>query len=137
MAEEINKAGAESSGKKKGRYRQRRMLAVLLVLVFVWWFNNYTLRTANLTVYSDKVSRGFRIAVISDLHASSHGISNRRIVRRINKSSPDMVAILGDMYTSGSTEDVIQIRWTSPPTLSVRGILCTSSAASMTMTMTT
>lgn len=109
MAEEINKTGAESSGKKKGRYRQRRMLAVMLVLVFVWWFNNYTLRTASLTVYSDKVSRGFRIAVISDLHASRHGISNRRIVRRINKSSPDMVAILGDMYTSGSTEEVIQI----------------------------
>lgn len=87
----------------KTKYHVRRLIAVLIVLLFIWWFNNYTLKTTKVKLTSAKVTNSFRIAVISDLHASNVGISNKTISRRIDKNSPDIVFILGDMYTTGSS----------------------------------
>lgn len=93
----------------KARLRFRRFCAVMILLLIVWWFNNYTLKTVKVTVTSDKVTSPVRIAVISDQHATHLGIGNGRIVRRIKKADPDIVFMLGDMYTSGSSESVMEI----------------------------
>ncbi len=112
MTEENNASpSAESKGKKKksNKFRRRRICFVLLMIVFVWWFNNYTLKVTRVTIHSDKIRSSVRIAVISDLHATHHGISNRRIEKKIRKADPDMVMVLGDMYTSESPWDRKQI----------------------------
>ena len=93
----------------KAHLRFRRFCAVMILLLIVWWFNNYTLKTVKVTVTSDKVTSPVRIAVISDQHATHLGIGNGRIVRRIKKADPDIVFMLGDMYTSGSSESVMEI----------------------------
>ncbi|MBR4627873.1 MAG: metallophosphoesterase [Ruminococcus sp.] len=92
----------------KAKYRRRRLCAILVILLLVWWFNNYTLRTTKVKLTSPKIKEKVRIAVISDLHASTFGISNRTVFRRIDKYSPDLVFILGDMYTTGSREGLKQ-----------------------------
>ena len=110
---ENNAATAESqvsskrSAKKKAR--SHRFWFVVIVLIFVWWFNNYTLKTTNVELSSTKLSVPIRIAVISDLHASKFGIGNQRILRRIENVDPDIVVMLGDMYTQDSGWDLIQI----------------------------
>ncbi|MGH3881377.1 MAG: metallophosphoesterase [Actinophytocola sp.] len=55
----------------------------------------------------DPTLAGFRIAVVSDIHLSSLlGRSHtERIVRMINESSPDLVAIVGDLV-DGSVEEL-------------------------------
>lgn len=81
--------------KKSGR----RFFIFIIFLVLVWWFNNYTLKTTYVKLTSGKVQNPIRLAVISDCHVTKHGISNKTILRRIIKSHPDIVLILGDMYS--------------------------------------
>ena len=99
---------AKSAKKKKELFKWSRVIAALLVLILIWWYNNYTLRTTKVTLYSSKIKAPMRIAVISDQHATKLGISNKSICRRIDKNEPDAVMILGDMYTTDSSWDLIQ-----------------------------
>lgn len=103
-------AGEKNSGKSsKAKYRFRRLCFFLIIILLIWWFNNFTLKTTKAEIRSDKISSPVRIAVISDLHAFPLGISNKRIVRRISRAEPDIVAVLGDMYTTGSSRDRVDI----------------------------
>ena len=61
-----------------------------------------------MTILSQKISSRVRIAVISDQHATKLGISNKTILKTIDRNEPDMVFILGDMYTSDSEWELIQ-----------------------------
>ena len=58
----------DRSAKKKAR--SHRFWFWVAVLFFVWWFNNYTLKTTKVQLTSDKLVSPIRIAVISDQHAS-------------------------------------------------------------------
>ncbi|MCM1133857.1 MAG: metallophosphoesterase, partial [Ruminococcus flavefaciens] len=95
--------------KKSAKYFFRRLVAVLLVILFVWWYNNYTLKITRTSISSAKLSEPVRIALISDYHASHTGISNNNIIGKINKIDPDIVFVLGDMYTTKSEWDIIEI----------------------------
>ena len=101
--------GKNNSRNQKAKFRKRRLAFVLIVILLFWLYSNYTLKTTKVSISTSKVRSNVRIAVISDLHASKHGIGNWRILRRINRASPDAVMILGDMYTSGSSWDLIEI----------------------------
>ncbi len=92
----------------KGKLRFRRFCAFLIILIFIWWFNNFTIKIDNSKIYSYKIDNTIKIAVISDLHASSFGISNRKILRKIEKEDPDIVVELGDMYTYGSSKKLMK-----------------------------
>lgn len=108
---EMSQTAEKDKLKKKSaaKYRFRRMCLFLIIILLIWWFNNFTLKTAKVEIKSNKVSSSFRIAVISDLHASSMGIDNDRIIKKICKQKPDIVTILGDMYTTGSSWETIKI----------------------------
>jgi hypothetical protein len=95
--------------KKRKKHRLRKFLIFMIAVIFIWWFNNYTLRINEYTVKSDKITSGFRIAVMSDLHATANGISNDTIIGKIEKANPDIVFMLGDMYTKRSSWDEIEI----------------------------
>lgn len=102
---------ASPAKKKSGssKYAWRRLGAVFTILFLIWWFNNYTLKTTKVELRSKKVKEPIRLAVLSDQHATKLGISNKRIEKRIKDADPDIVMILGDMYTSGSDADIRQI----------------------------
>lgn len=94
---------------KKKKSKAKRFLMFIAILFIIWWFNNYTLKTAKFTVNSDKITNSVRIAVMSDLHATEHGISNENILRKIENSDPDLVFMLGDMYSRDSEWEDIEI----------------------------
>ncbi len=95
--------------KSAAKYRLRRLSLFLIIILLIWWLNNFTIKTTKLEIESDKVDSSFRIAAISDLHASPMGIGNERIIKKICKQNPDIVTILGDMYTTGSSWETIEI----------------------------
>lgn len=97
-------SGAKPKKKKNGF---KRFIYFIIIVFLIWWFGNYTIAYPKFTVCSDKVSSEFKIAVMSDMHASDFSISNKRIVSGINKLSPDIVCILGDMYSNGSSEELM------------------------------
>lgn len=97
------------TAKRKKRRIFRRICAVSVFLIWLWWYNNYTLKTTRVELNSAKITNPVRIAVISDTHSTKHGISNGKILRRVKKADPDIVLLLGDMYTSGSPAEILQI----------------------------
>lgn len=109
LSDTDNNALQETSARSKKKKRGRKLLIFLIVTAIVWWFNNFTLKISEYTVYSDKISQPVRIAVLSDLHATEHGISNETILRKIKSAEPDIVFMLGDMYSRNSDWNLIQI----------------------------
>ncbi|MBR5683607.1 MAG: metallophosphoesterase [Ruminococcus sp.] len=103
------KKNTDNSAKKKEKEKKSSAKWLWLVLIAgIWWFSNYTLRTTVETVSSPKINSEIRIAVISDQHASKLGIGNKTILKTICRAEPDMVFMLGDMYTSGSDWELMQ-----------------------------
>lgn len=82
---------------------------ILIILMIVWWYNNFTLKITYTSITSAKISEPLTLAVLSDLHASKSGISNEKILDKIEKINPDLVFVLGDMYTRRSSQNLIDI----------------------------
>ncbi len=82
-----------------------RLAKIILVLVFIWWFNNFTIKINKCKITSDKVETKVRIAVISDLHASKMSVNNSSVLKKIKKADPDFVCVLGDMHSNGANEE--------------------------------
>ncbi|MDE6101963.1 MAG: metallophosphoesterase [Ruminococcus sp.] len=100
-----NKVEINSNKRKrlsKAKLRFRRFCAFIIILLFVWWFNNYTLKLTNVKLSSDKITSSVRIAVISDCHSTKHGIKNSTILHKVERTKPDIIFILGDMYSRES-----------------------------------
>lgn len=81
-------------------------LLVLSLLVPTWYVNNYSLKLTEQTIYSEKVSNDIKIAVISDLHGESLGKSNSKVINLISGQKPDLIFVLGDMYTQNHYEQI-------------------------------
>lgn len=111
------------SDKPKGKKKKHKLLKFIIILFVVWWFNNYTIKTPEFTVKSNKITAPIKIAVLSDLHASAHGIKNERIINKIDKAEPDIIFLLGDMYSRSSEWDLIQIPIDLTKELSEKGYL--------------
>lgn len=91
---------------KKRRKKAHRFLAFVALLVTIWIFNNFTLKTTEQAIHSEKLTNDIKIAVISDLHGSTFGNDNKRVVRKIKKETPDLIFVLGDMYTNFRYEQI-------------------------------
>lgn len=79
----------------------RRLIILFIVLAALWAFGTFTITTNETELSDGRIDGDVRIAVISDLHGSSFGGGNRRLIKRIREVSPDLVAAVGDMYTYG------------------------------------
>lgn len=97
--------------KKKKRSCLSRMAKLLLILFFVWWFNNYTLKINEQQITSGKVKNEIKLAVLSDLHAYDgiFSIKNKTLIKKIKKIDPDIVCVLGDMHSKNADEKEKQI----------------------------
>lgn len=76
---------------------------LLLIIVWVIWTNvNFT--TTQLTITNQKIPtsfEGYKIAEIADLHNHQWG---DRLISRLKKEQPDMIAIAGDFVDSSHTD---------------------------------
>ncbi|NLP26160.1 MAG: hypothetical protein GX365_02255, partial [Clostridiales bacterium] len=78
----------------------RRFLFFLIFIIIVWVYNNFTLKTTKQHLYYDNVQNEAKIIVLSDLHAEKYGIRNKTIINKIEKENPDIICVLGDMYSN-------------------------------------
>lgn len=83
----------------KKKKRRRSLLIILLIIVLLWFFNNFSVKLTKQTVYSGKISNDIKIAVLSDLHGVRLSKNNHRITDMISRNEPDLIFVLGDMYT--------------------------------------
>ncbi|MBQ5317115.1 MAG: metallophosphoesterase [Oscillospiraceae bacterium] len=59
---------------------------------------SFPVHTVNYTVYSDKVTKPFRVVHLSDLHAERYGKDMRNLIDLIDAQEPDLIALTGDIY---------------------------------------
>ncbi len=88
--------------KKKKRLIKFFCLILAVVVLAVWSYNNLTLKTVETTLTTEKTEDEIRIALVSDLHYS-YFYDNDKVIRSIKKTSPDIIFVLGDMYSRGMT----------------------------------
>lgn len=104
--EDWNGRYASAAGEKRRKRRRRRRrirrffttLAVLALLAgwFYWQQNGLSTETIVVDSAPDGFA-GYRIAVISDLHAKEFGENNERLLRFVEGLEPDLIAVTGDI----------------------------------------
>lgn len=99
----------QKNRKKNPKYFFRRLTAIILIIVFIWYFNNYTVKISETQINSPKIVYPVKIAVLSDYHAEKYGIRPETIVKKLDKINPDAVFYLGDMYSSDENEEEIKL----------------------------
>lgn len=83
-------------------YKSRLFLMILLaimLLVFFLWQNNHIV-TTRFDYVSSRILKdfdGFTLVQISDLHNKSFGRDQKRLLRKIENSKPDIILITGDL----------------------------------------
>lgn len=93
--------------KKSKRIFWAIVLILLAVLGAVTIWENLTLGTTYYTILSDRLPAsfdGYTIAQISDLHNAEFGQNNSDLVRILEKESPDIIVITGDLVDSNHTD---------------------------------
>ena len=70
--------------------------ALLALLAAFCWMQNNLLVTKKYTLHSPRISQGLRIVHLSDLHGKRFGRKNERLLRKIRKQQPDLIAFTGD-----------------------------------------
>lgn len=80
---------------------KKRLFAVLLAILVLlaWGFlgSKYALELSNYVLSSPKLTAPIRVVQLTDLHNSEFGENNGRLVRMIQKQSPDVILLTGDM----------------------------------------
>ncbi len=88
--------------KKRKKIHVGTALMLALMLLFLWWINNFTLSTNKCSVKSELINDEITIVHISDLHDTSYGKNNKSLIKRILAQAPDFVAVTGDMFSYNS-----------------------------------
>ena len=91
---------------------KRKILVIILILLvllscFSLYSSKYLLQCSYFTISDDRIDDPFRIVQISDLHNSSFGKNNGRLVSKILEQKPDIVLITGDLINE--TEEDLSI----------------------------
>lgn len=79
---------------------------LLMCLTSLWLSYNY-LTISDFIVKNSKITKTFRIVLISDLHDHQFGNGNKKLVERIKEQSPDFIVMDGDMLNGNSENDEV------------------------------
>ena len=93
--------GAAHMAKHPRRHRRRPVLLLLAVLaaLFLYW-DNTALQTTFFDVSFTDLPEGFdgcRVLVLGDLHATSFGTENHRLLTAAAQAEPDCIFLVGDL----------------------------------------
>ncbi len=80
-------------------------IAVSLVLIMYSYIENRNFRETFYSTSSIKVDSPVRVIQLSDLHKSSYGKNNKKLLERVDALDPDIIICTGDMVDS-ATKDV-------------------------------
>lgn len=111
--------------------RKKWMFIILLLLICIVWilWANTALETNYYTISNEKLPtsfHGYRIALITDLHNCEIGENNIRLLKTLQETDPDMIAIVGDIVDCYHTDISISLNFanqaaTIAPTFYVAG----------------
>ena len=83
-------------------------IAIFLAVSIVSFFENRNFKENFYSVSSVKVQESFRVIQISDLHSSTFGKNNEKLIDRIQKLKPDIILMTGDCWDdSDKTGDAV------------------------------
>lgn len=73
------------------------IIILLIIFVFIAFYNGLVVR--NYIIKADKLlmDQSIKIVLISDLHSYVHGENQKKIVNKIKKQNPDIIALAGDI----------------------------------------
>ncbi len=89
---------------KKGKITFRLGSLVFVLAIAFWAVNNFSIRVEQTTLLSEKTTSPVRIVLVSDLHSSSFGKNNKTLKNLIKQQNPDLIFVLGDMYSRFEAE---------------------------------
>ncbi|MBQ7100390.1 MAG: metallophosphoesterase, partial [Clostridia bacterium] len=90
--------------KKKNKTVKRIFFIAALMLSAYWAVGNFCIKVQTQTLLSEKITSPVRIVLVSDLHSSSFGKDNRILKNLIKQQKPDLIFVLGDMYSRYETD---------------------------------
>ncbi len=99
--------------------KKRNILLILVALIFIicviWTiWGNTALELNTYTIESEKLPKsfdGYKIAHVSDLHNNEMGENNENLLAMLKDSSPDIIAITGDIVDSRNTDIEIALQF--------------------------
>ena len=101
--------------RKKRKWIILLCVAVLLMVLMVWTvWSNGAAKLSNITVTSGNLPKsfdGYKIALVSDLHNAEFGENNIELIELLNKASPNIIAITGDIVDSHRTDIEIAVEF--------------------------
>ena len=98
--------------KKRKKHTGIKILAALIIICAAGLlYSKFGLTVTRYKVASDRLPEsfdGFRIVQLSDLHGSSFGGDNERLVRAVEREAPDLIVMTGDFIDNkkGRVADV-------------------------------
>ena len=91
----------------------KKKIAVLIIVLFVLWnafslyASKYFLSCSFYTVQDERIEHPFRIVQLTDLHNSTFGEKNQKLVERVVQEAPDIILITGDLINE--TEEDLNV----------------------------
>ncbi len=89
--------------KRKAKKFVRFLCFLLVGILLFWYVQNYSFTVTTTNIHSHKVSTPITVVQLSDLHGAEYGKDNKRLVSAVEKQSPDLICVTGDMFTNGDT----------------------------------
>ncbi len=91
---------------------KKKMMIIVFLIAFVLtlielYVDANCIQISNFKVRSDKIPSsfdGYKILQLSDLHSKEFGKNNTKLLKKIEKISPDLILITGDMVTANETD---------------------------------
>lgn len=80
---------------RKKRTKMTIFISIVIALFAVVFWNQPIYR--NYTLTTNKLTNGFTIVHLSDLHSTSYGKDQKRLIKKINKVKPDLIVYTGDI----------------------------------------
>lgn len=87
-------------------------LAILVIAVFfivTLYLSKYSLKCTNYIVNTTKIDSKIRIVQLTDLHNSTFGKENKRLITTVREQNPDLVCITGDLLNMNQDNTDIAI----------------------------
>ena len=95
----------------KGKTRKKMRIGliifcmVIMIFIFVEIFISYKcLSVKKYTIKSNRIHEKTKVVMIADLHDSSFGNDNKRLISKIKSQNPDLILMVGDMINDNSKD---------------------------------
>ena len=80
------------------------VVAIISICSYEVYISYNNLTFTNYTINSNKVNDNINVTIISDLHENIFGEDNTDLIKNIEKQSPDIILVAGDMTNEDSTD---------------------------------